>query len=539
MTMPPLTKSTSKEDIKQAFDEITEYVDGEDADLSERRKNRFIGWAISGMTHALFVLIFSFVFYTQMEDVVEEIPLRISMIDPPKPLDTPKERELVEVDKTIEIDVDKPPVENPVVSQLEPILEELNTESEDQKDSVARGREEAISDVEAGGAAAFLNIGVGGGAAGMLGNRNGFGKIRARGQLGPHGRAASAATEAGLRWLKKHQSADGSWDAVNYLKNCTEEVKCEPGNLQAGDTNVALTSLSVLCFISSGYDHKTPNKYSKVIAKGLDYLLSVQKKDGSFGERNYEHPMALMVIAETFAMTSDPILRVPAQNAVNVLLSRQSTDGTKNTSYNKLAWDYIAQNSSRNDSSASGWCALSLKSSLAAGLQVKDGLDGVKKWVELSWKSANPDWKKLDPYSKSVFPYTYDGISDKSEKDHLSAVGSLCAIFTGANSGNVMLESMMNDAKERWIDSGNFKNNDYMVYYLSLSTFQMGKDKWDSFLNTVVPYIIEKQRTSKDCFDGSWDYANQQYHGHDTGRVLSTCFNVLSLEVAYRYIKLK
>lgn len=537
--MPPLTKATSKEDIKQAFDEIEDYVDGEDDSLSERRKSKVIGWAISGMTHALFVLIFSFVVYAQMEEKVEHQPIRIAMMDPPKPIDDVKKRELIEVNKQVEIDVDKPAVDNPIVTQLEPIPEELNTESEDQKDSVAKGREEAVSDVEAGGTAAFLNIGAGGQASGILGNRSGWGKIRARGQLGPHGKAADAATDAGLRWLKKHQSPNGSWDAVNYVKNCTEDVKCEPGNLQAGDTNVALTSLSVLCFISSGYDHKTPNKYSKVVTKGLEYLLSVQKKDGTFGERNYEHSIALMAIAETYAMTSDPILRVPAQNAVNVLLSRQSTDGTNNTAYNKLAWDYLVPNPGRNDTSASGWCALSLKSALAAGLQVKDGLDGVKKWVELSWKSANPDWKKLDPYGKSVFPYTYNGISDKVEKDHLSAVGSLCAIFTGAHSGNIMLETMMNDAKERWIDSGNFKNNDYMVYYLSLSMFQMGKDKWDAFLNKVVPYIIEKQRVSTDCFDGSWDYSHQQYHGHATGRVLSTCFNVLSLEVAYRYIKVK
>ena len=102
-----------------------------------------------------------------------------------------------------------------------------------------------------------------------------------------------------------------------------------------------------------------------------------------------------------------------------------------------------------------------------------------------------------------------------------------------------MLETLMNDAKERWLDNGAFKNNDYMTYYLSLATFQSGKDKWDAFLNTAIPYIISKQRKSEDCFDGSWDYDNQQYHGHNAGRVQSTCLNLLSLEVAYRYVKAK
>lgn len=537
--MAPLTNSHSKEEIKEALDEITTYVDEEDNALGQRRKDKFVGWLISGMTHALFILIFSFVFFAQMKEDDEQVPLRIAIIEMPKEKDKEKPRELVEVEKTIEIDVDKPPVENPVVTQLEPIPEELNTESEELKDSVARGREDAVSDVEAGGAAAFLNIGAGGGAAGMLGNRTGLGKIRARGQLGPHGKAADAATDAGLRWLKKHQSADGSWDAVNYVRNCEENPKCEPGSPQSGDTNVAMTGYAVLCFLGAGYDHKTPNKYNKTVTKGLEYLASIQKKDGLMGERNYEHAVATMALAESYAMTNDPVLRAPAQNGINVLLARQSIVNNKDP-YGGLGWDYINQNPSRNDLSVTGWCIMALKSGLAAGLNVKDGMTGAKKMIESAWKAANPDWKKFDPYtSKAVFPYTWDAVSDKVSKEHLSFVGAVCAVFLGHHRGDIMLESLCNDMEARWVDSGAYKSNNYASYYIVMAEFQSGGDRWKKCLDTIIPHLIQTQRVDDGCFDGSWDFAGQAYHGSDTGRVLSTCYSILNLEVAYRYVKIK
>ena len=47
--------------------------------------------------------------------------------------------------------------------------------------------------------------------------------------------------------------------------------------------------------------------------------------------------------------------------------------------------------------------------------------------------------------------------------------------------------------------------------------------------------LVKAQRQSADCYDGSWDSNNTVFVGSEMGRVLSTAYCCLSLEVYYRY----
>lgn len=529
----------NQEELNQQLDQLTEQVA---ADKRSDRQKMIVSWIGSLCIHVTCLLALSTFYFISVAEDIEMPPVRVVAMAPPQVKvheDMIKHTEFMPNEVIIETDTKDPDAVVPV-TMLDLPVEDKNMSDDDTTPSdVKKGREEAVADSEMGGNAFNGTIGAGGPASGMFGNRKGGGDHRSRMKMGPMGKPATAATDAGLRWLKKHQSPNGMWDAERYFQNCTDAIKCEPGSLEgisADQVNIAMTGYGSLCFLGGGYDHKTPSKYRPVIAKSIAYLLSVQKPDGMLGDRNYEHAIATMALVEAYGMSNDPDLRKPAQLALDALIARQAVEN-KDDPYSGLLWDYGRPNPQRIDISVTGWNVMALKSAFGAGLNVKDAITGSKKALERVWKAANPDWeKKTDPYKDTtIFPYTWNAVTNKTDRDHLSFVGATCAVFMGHKSGDIMLETMLNDSVARWVDNGAYKKNMYACYYLSLSMFQAGGDRWEKCLQTIIPNTIDTQSKADNCLNGSWDWEGQTWHGSKIGRVLTTEYNILNLQVAYRY----
>jgi hypothetical protein len=279
----------------------------------------------------------------------------------------------------------------------------------------------------------------------------------------------------------------------------------------------------------------------------FDWLVANQKADGSFGKsRNYENGICTMALVEAYAMSLDEELREPAQRGVDYLLKMQSGGDDP---YAGGAWDYT-HNKGRDDASVSGWAIMALKSAKAAHLEVGNGMEKAQAWFQSTWEAANAQagLNPSDPYKDiSIFPYakkngSYQKVTPGvlGKKGARTPIGLCIGVFLGNGSGNIMMESMANEVIKTHLPSyASFDTtNQYWMYYNTLGVFQVGGERWLQFNDVVRDMLIGAQRKEDGCFCGSWDWKvkGNHFHGRETGRLISTAYCVLSLQVYYRYV---
>jgi len=528
-------------------------LEGDD-DASPRRPSAgasgISGWLISGAFHVLMMLIMYGIYWVVNVPKNETPPVHPSPYMAPERKPDPPVKKTIETEKiVIPVDSDTTVVTQDPVA-LTDVTDSTTTTENNVDDSTMHGDPNAIADTPMGMAGFSHAIGAGAGDASQFGNGRGGMRRDTGGPGSPPGMRKHV--DSALRWFKKHQSANGMWDAISFYRNCTQDPKCEPGaEAHGGPANydVAMTAYALLCFLGDGYDQVSPSKYRSVVSRGINYLVSVQKADGYLGERNYEHAVATAALCEAYVMGNDPTLHDPALKAVQQILAHENRDGadSSSTASMGMGWDY-ATPGQRNDSSVSGWNVMALKDALAAGLVGSEALAGPKHWLDTVWKKTNPDWAKLDPYTgESRFPYTYQtdttaieiaaapGPKQPGPNDHdLTCVGATCAVFLGHHAGDPMLESMSNYIVNHYAPTS-WPTNIYYMYYNTMTMFQVGGEKWKLWNGAIRDVLVKSQRSGDDCFAGSWDWSAGSFIGGETGRVLTTAYACLCLEVYWRY----
>ena len=512
-------------------------------------QRRLGGWLISAGIHAA-VLLVAWVMVSTVPRIVDKDPLvtrTVPLAVPDNKVDKPKPVRAIETMPEIpqQVETDTPAVTVPEVAEVSTANSEEVTEIQTASDPA-----DAIAETATGSSGFVASIGTGGGGGSIFSGRTGP-DHKSIAIIGGASHDSEKSVERSLRWLKRHQSPNGSWESDKYYLNCIEGVKCEPGKLHdASDANIAMTGYAVLCFLGYGCDHKAPGKYRATVKKGIEWLLSQQHPDGYFGRRNYEHPIAVMALAEAYAMTTDPALRAAVQKGVDQILAHQNHDTIPGTDgyVGGLGWDYTRPND-RNDVSVTGWNIMALKSALAGGLNVGKGMDGGRQWLERHWLASNSAlapqaagdtrvWKTakdITAYDQSRFFYTWHDGDEKLEGTAgRESIGLACAIFLGRTQGDRIVESLANTVTQTQMPT-KFPTNIYYLYYNTLAVFQLGGERWQKWNATVRDLLTQSQCQTEDCRDGSWDWQGSHFTGSDLGRVLTTAYNTLSLEVYYRY----
>jgi hypothetical protein len=321
---------------------------------------------------------------------------------------------------------------------------------------------------------------------------------------------SEAAVTRGLAYLARQQKADGSWVFDGSAKNDT----------------VAATGLSLLAFLGAGETHKVGKKYPQTVQRGLQYLISQQKPDGSFKGTTvmmYSHGIATLALNEAYGMTKDRnLLLRPAQAATNYIVAKQGADGS---------WGYVA--GTTGDTSIVGWQVQALKAAM------------ISKDIIVPAKSIANVLAFLDKVSsgarKSVYGYTGPNGAPGTS---LSAIGLLCRHTIGKwGADNPAIAEGVNGLLKRPQVRGAMPDT-YFCYYATQVARIPDDDDWKEWnegrlvdgkrqggMRDLLVGIQEKREGAN---QGSWP-ADTATIGGSCGRLGSTAMSILTLEVYYRY----
>jgi len=314
-----------------------------------------------------------------------------------------------------------------------------------------------------------------------------------------------AAVMRTLRWLKKTQAEDGSWQ-----KN-----------------RIAMTGLAILTFLAHCETPGSSEEFGPTVQKAIEFLLAQQKPDGRFmgvDSHDYSHPIATYALCEAYGMTRHPNVRAAVEKALVPIINGQHPTGGWTYQMNPERESGIY----RDDTSYMGWCVQALKAAQLSGLDVP-GLDKACKLAVHGFKNnAAPG---------GGFGYTSPGTGG------LTSVGTLSMQLLGAS--DLRETKLAADLMAQWKPSFAERANgigdslQYYYYYATQSKFHFGGPRWEKWNQEMKAIYVAAQKIERDAIqDHTGQYRDigwwENNDTHTDRPVMDTCLAALQLMVYYR-----
>ncbi len=218
---------------------------------------------------------------------------------------------------------------------------------------------------------------------------------------------------------------------------------------------------------------------------GLEFLLSVQARDGNLGgngtlyEKMYCHAMASFALSEAYAMTRDERLQSAVRRAIGYTLSAQH-GGTG-------GWRY--QPGEPGDTSQLGWQFMALKSAELAGIPIPaDTRAGMIRYLSSVSSGKHGGLGSYQPGHKPTRTMTAEALVCKQ------FLGMARSNPSGPEAGNFILGEL----------PGQGEPNFYYWYYATLGMYQLQDEHWQQWNQALQSALVGSQRTAGDKA-GSWD----------------------------------
>jgi biopolymer transport protein ExbD len=322
---------------------------------------------------------------------------------------------------------------------------------------------------------------------------------------------SEASVASGLKWIIRHQAIDGHWGMHDFYIH----GKCNCDGAGAND-DVAGTAFGLLPLLGAGHTHKGTGQqhlYSKNVERGLKWLITRQGVDGGFSSNGYEHALATIGVCEAYGMTADPILKGPAQRAINACVAWQHDAG---------GFRYAPK--TPGDTSVHGWFVGALKTGSMAGLKVPD----------TTWAGVNKFLDSVSNPEGSAYGY-----QQPQPAPTVTAIGLLCRQYMGWGPRNPGLQKGL-EYLRKLPPSPNFRNI-YYYYYATPVLHRMQRfnpEAWEQWNPKMRDLLIDSQdqglNADRRDQKGSWSPEGDAWGGQ-LGRLGYTSLAVLTLEVYYRH----
>ncbi len=398
-------------------------------------------------------------------------------------------------------------------------------------------------------------------------------------------RAVDKGLQAALRWLARHQSAQGAWLVTQHVRACGARgyaETCEGAEPQGNEQyDVGVTGLALLALLGGGYlpssaEPVYPSSanakelgallgaagrltYGEVVTRACLYLVGSQQPNGRLGpdvDRSiYNHAIGTLALCEAYGMTGSWLLRGAAEDALEFLVEARGPEGT---------WRYTMRARDA-DASVMGWIVLVLKSAETAGLGVDRSLaEGVCRWYDRATVEATVTAKAMQDVrwneSRTFVLTGYLGPKDAGNlvsiaglNDHYAfnpcaTARMITAAFLLGKSclprADIACDTLLAFAPAPWnpADAAGCRHVDFYYWYHATYALHLAADsedfRWRRWSETLGPVLAETQNLKGfegRCREGSWEPVDRW--SCEGGRVYMTAVGALMLETLRRFPK--
>ncbi len=367
----------------------------------------------------------------------------------------------------------------------------------------------------------------------------------------------------GLRWLIRHQCADGSWRSSASATPCAlsaSGASCFAGfSTSTPNLDVEVTSLALLAFLGAGYhqaseqvivDLVTQKRFEigSVIRRGLQWLAAHQAADGRCTQnptRIGSEALAATVLCEANGLRPGILWKEPAQQVLAFLLALQRPLGAD---AHGRGWPAFAAPTPagafaldhESNGAVAASCITALYTGTACGFAPPEA--AALAALERVSNASEDDWRVADA---ALAPDLASRVA--SFREHGStgaALGILSRALTTrdiadpflANAAKELLADLPSARDAASIDYDHWNQATYALFqYLGPQSPQPSADAWKRWNEAITSAVLGLQEvTDSACSRGGWIRPDRRAL-LGGGPVYATAINVLTLEVYYRY----